>query len=125
VVKLKDEATLFSNLSKYKAIIHKADVGVDICERHPVFDKLGLNPATSLLFDNDNCAIEALLHSDSWSFLPDFVVNQYRGKITGYKVPKGMTAKYSIVVVGRKEKLTSFVLDKLKENLRSKLNVSK
>jgi DNA-binding transcriptional LysR family regulator len=102
-------------LSDYPAVIHKSHPGVDICEHHPVFDEFGITTKPSFLFDSDSCAIEKLIHSDAWAFIPDIVINHYRKKVTSLEVPKNWNAPYMVSVVMRKDRVKNVVLLKTKE----------
>ena len=109
-------------LSNYPAVIHKAHVGVDICEHHPVFDQFGVEVKPAFLFDSDACAIEKLIHSDAWGLIPDLVVRHYSKKITSMKTPTHWNAPYTVSFVMRRERVKNGVFLKMKEAISMQLN---
>lgn len=64
-------------LAETPAIIHKSSQLVETCEQHPVFSQLGFQPKINMSFDSDHTAVQRVLSSNAWSFLPDVVVNEY------------------------------------------------
>ena len=69
-------------------ILHKSSQGIDICDSHPVFEKLGIEPKSDQTFDNDEIAVQSVLNSDRWSFLPDIVCEYYKNVLEIIELPK-------------------------------------
>ena len=78
-------------LSGYPAALPKAFSGVDNCESHPIFDKLGIAPDIRFIFDNHDVALEHLTASRSWALLPCWIVRANRDKVA-WILPKGWEA---------------------------------
>ena len=105
-------------LAETPAVIHKASVGVDLCETHPIFDRLGFQPRISLYFDSDETAVQSVLKSDTWSFVPDYVANEFRDEIQTLELPsEAGGAPYRISSLIRRERQADRVLTELRETL--------
>ena len=103
-------------LSSFPAAIHKSAVGVDVCETHPAFERFGIHPQIRLMFDDDATAIECLRSTDSWSLLPDLVVECAKG-IQPLPLPKAWNASYHVSLVTRRSAGSSLLRDSLREQL--------
>lgn len=88
-------------LSKYPASIHKAAPGVEICEVHPMFDKFGIEPDIRCLWENDDQAIEGVLHTDTWAMIPDIVLRTAGRGVRTLALPRGWDAPYTIAAIVR------------------------
>lgn len=107
-------------LAEQPAVIHKSSQGVDICETHPVFDRLGFQPKIDIHFDSDDIAVQALLASDRWSFLPDVVVSWHPDKLQIIRLPRvAGTAPYHIGALVHRERATDRVLQALVQSLKA------
>jgi DNA-binding transcriptional LysR family regulator len=107
------------SLSDYPATLHKSAPGVDVCEVHPMFERFGVATRIRCLFDSDDQAVESLLHTDSWSLLPDLVVQTYRTSLRALPVPKGWDAPYSVAAVVRPHRTENQTILLLIARLRS------
>ena len=105
-------AKLLAALSEFPATIHKAASGVDICESHPMFEKFDIVPDIHLAFDSDDFAVASVVESDSWSLLPDFVVER-DPRVVLVPEPPGWHAPYNIAVVMRRRREGNPVLEAL------------
>src|SRR5262249_41050079 len=83
-------------LGEYPASIHKAVQGVDICEDHPMFEKFRIRPLTQSLWDSDDVGIEMIRESDTWSMLPDLVIQRYSKELVALDNPIGWDAPYFV-----------------------------
>ena len=88
-------------LSSYPAAIHKGQPGVELCEAHPVFEKHGVIPSIRFMFDSDECAIEYVLASDSWTMVPDVVAKAFSKQVRPLKLPSDWDAPYFVALVCR------------------------
>lgn len=70
------------------AVIHKAAQGVESCESHPVFDRLGFQPRIDVFYDDDDVALQTVLQSEKWAFVPDIVASAHADKLQIIKLPK-------------------------------------
>jgi DNA-binding transcriptional LysR family regulator len=66
-------------LQDYPSTLPKAFEGIDVCVKHPIFQKFGLKPNPVFLFDSYDVALEQVKHSDSWSFVPDLLAQKRKG----------------------------------------------
>lgn len=96
-------------LGRYPAILHKSAPGVGICESHPMFETFGIVPDIHLSFDNDEFAVQALLASDSWAMLPEFVVAA-SPRLEALALPRGWDAPYWIAGIVRRNRESNRVL---------------
>jgi DNA-binding transcriptional LysR family regulator len=110
----------FSLLEKFPCILPKAQAGVDICERNPVFDKFQIVPQSKMAFDSYSVAIEHLQHSDSWSLLPDF----FSHHLAAAPLPKNWDAPFRVVAAWNKSKGLNTKGALLVEALQKKLSPS-
>ncbi len=107
-------------LAEHPAIIHKSSQGVDVCETHPVFDRLGFQPKIDIHFDSDDIAVEALVTSDRWSFLPDVVVTSQPERLQIVRLPRvAGNAPYHISALVHRERVSDKVLQALVQSLKA------
>jgi DNA-binding transcriptional LysR family regulator len=107
-------------LGEQTAVIHKSSQGVDICETHPVFDRLGFQPKIDLYFDSDDTAVECLLASDRWSFLPDLVAQAHEDKLAVIRLPRAAgTAPYHVSALIHRERGSDKALQALTQSLKN------
>jgi len=116
--------TRLTALSEYPATLHKAAPGVDVCEVHPMFDTFGIEAKIRCLFDDDDQAIESLVHSDSWSLLPDVVIRAFASELRTVPVPRGWDAPYTVAAVTRQHRAENVTLLQLIERMRALFAVS-
>jgi DNA-binding transcriptional LysR family regulator len=88
-------------ISGYPATIHKPVVGVDVCDNHPMFNKFGLQPKVRCFWDNDDTAVEMLKNSDSWTMLPDFVIQNNSKQIKSISDLSGWNAPNPVAFIYR------------------------
>lgn len=101
-------------LAEGKAVVHKSSQGVESCESHPIFEKMGFQPKIELYFDSDDVAIQKVIQSDSWSFVPDVVVEAYDRQLEVVSLPKEFgKASYHISALIRRERSNEKVLQEL------------
>jgi DNA-binding transcriptional LysR family regulator len=87
-------------LSETPAVIHKQSHGVESCEIHPLFDAMGFQPKIQTYFDNDDMAVQQLTNSNTWSFLPDIVIQDFADKVEVLPLPANyQQASYHISAV--------------------------
>jgi LysR family cyn operon transcriptional activator len=84
-------------LAGHPAALAKAFQGVDNCERHAAFARLGGEPRVALVFDSYEVAVAAATTSDAWTFLPDWIVARERGLVP--VVARGPAAPYEVAMV--------------------------
>lgn len=68
-------------LNSLPAITFKASTGRNWCENHPMFNKLGIRPTHRYYYDNDRLAVELLIKTSGWGFMPDNVIEEQSGKL--------------------------------------------
>lgn len=112
----KREQTQF--LSNYPATLHKSVAGVDTCEDHPMFQKFGITPKVQSLWDNDAFAIETIKGSDSWSMIPDIVVETNRSAVQALDLGTHWDAPYSISFLFRSHRVENPFLKVLHQELK-------
>ena len=120
ILREKEQARLHG-ISAYPAMIHKSAPGAEICEVHPMFDKFGIEPEIRCQWDNDEQAIEGVLHSDSWAMVPDYTVEQYGKSVCTLPLPRGWNAPYTIAAVIRPHRTDNQTLLLLIERMRGVL----
>ena len=108
-------------LSSYPALLHKAATGVEICEVHPMFEKFGIQPQIRCLWESDDQAIEAVVRSDSWAMVPDYVTFRVGDRVRALDVPRGWEAPYNIAAVIRAHRADNETLRLLVDRMREVL----
>ena len=96
------------DIDQYPSIAALASQGIDNCENHPGFLKLGIQPRIINLFDNYEVAISALKTNMVWTLLPDLLAYNHRADIVTY-TPRGWSANYNISAVWPKHRVRSQV----------------
>lgn len=111
-------------LGRFPSMAAMGAPGIENCENHPSFRKLGLNTKTSNLFDSYDVAIAALRTQKVWTLLPDFLAERFRGEFETF-VPKGWDAPYRVVAVWPKYRIRTHALDLLVEEVKAALVAGK
>lgn len=102
------------------ALIHRPTQGVENCDTHPVFTKLGFTPKISLYWDSDEIAVQSILQTDQWTFVPDFVIHAFRKEVSAFKLPRSAgAAPYTLNTVVLKSRSHEPVITSLIQSLLS------
>lgn len=110
----------FEALNQYPAVLPKSFQGIDVCERHPIFEKYGIRPNASLLFDSYEVAVEQVAHSDSWSFFPDLFLEKANSRVNVLAQPEEWDAPYTLSALRPRGRRLPAALECVVENLRKK-----
>ena len=86
------------NLSHFTATFPKAFQGIEVCEMHPVFETYGISVRTDCLVDSYRIALEKVALSNSWSFLPDWLIREDK-RLKALSHPPGWNAPYHVTAV--------------------------
>ena len=105
-------------LATTDAAFAKAFHGIDLCDRHPVLEKYGLNGNVRHLYDSYDTAIAMLQHSSAWTLLPDWVLHTHPSKVAPIKTPRDWPARYTIAVVRSTTSHESLPLKTLVQHIR-------
>ena len=92
-------SAMLKALSKFPAVLPKAFRGIEVCEKHPMFERFGIHPVSTCLFDNYQIAIDLVKQSDTWSFLPDLLIEEHAKHIRVLPLPSGWNAPFHISAV--------------------------
>lgn len=111
-----DKARAVRALSGYPASLPKAFQGVDNCESHPVFDRLGISPDIRFVFDSYDVAVEHLVNSQAWALLPCWIVRSNREKIA-WIIPREWDAPVFASALWPKNRLPTRALKRLVSSL--------
>src|SRR5262249_44916240 len=68
-----------SALSDFPAVLPKSFQGIDVCERHPVFDRFGIEPRVDCLIDSYELALAKVACSTAWALVPDWLIGLHGG----------------------------------------------
>lgn len=109
----KKESDRISTVSSFSCALPKSFQGIEVCERHPVFEKFKIKTHPVFLYDAYRVAIEVLAQSDLWSLVPDFVVEEHKSRITALKTPSGWEASYFVSAVFSNNRLQNDVMKRL------------
>lgn len=105
-------------LNKYPTMAALAAQGIENCENHPSFQKLGLTLKVSNLYDSYDVAIQALKFNTLWTLLPDFIAYSNRSVIETF-IPRGWEANYKIAAIWPKYRIRTQALDQVVEEVRT------
>ncbi len=108
------------DLDRFPMIAALAAQGIENCENHPSFQRLGIQPKVANMFDSYEVAIKALRHSQCWTLLPDFISYNHRSEIETY-IPRNWEADYKIVAVWPKFRIRTQALDYVIEQVTERV----
>ena len=105
-------------VSKYPAVMPKAFQGIEVCIAHPIFETFGISPRVDCFFDSYDVAIEKMLRSESWGFLPGWVIDRSHGKIKSVRHPRGWNAPCDISAVYSRNRVLPIAMGNLLERIQ-------
>ena len=114
LLKRKKQGSPLEKISDYPAVLPKSYPGIDNCETHPIFDRYGIRPSTSLIFDNYEVALEKIRRSDAWGLIPDWLIN--RAKLSSITAPD-WHAPFNVAGIWPKNRILTRVMQNLLERL--------
>ncbi len=117
----KDSKAQLKRITEYPAVLPKSFSGIEICETHPVFKRFDLIPHVDCMFDSYEIALRKMLSSNSWSLMPDLMIQYAHKKIKPIKVPRGWDAMYNISIVYPKNRLLTKALMQVVELIKVQL----
>ena len=86
-------------ISNFSATLPKSFRGIEVCERHPMFQKFGiLTDKPSCLIDSYELAIEIVVHSNTWSLIPDCLISGDK-RLRVLEPPVGWKAPYDVAAI--------------------------
>lgn len=100
------------NLSNYPAIMHRPSDSIERCDNHPVFKEHNIKLNIPIYWDSDFFALEVLAQNQSWSLMPDFVIDS-DPRVIKLSHPKNWSAPYDVMLFWNVHKS----LDELREAL--------
>jgi DNA-binding transcriptional LysR family regulator len=112
---LKEQLRFFAQTP---ALIHRPTQGVESCDTHPVFSRLGFVPKIGLYWDSDDVAMRSIAQSERWTFVPDTVIAEYRQSVSVVRLPASAgKAPYTITAVVLKSRSREPVISALTRSL--------
>lgn len=107
------------HINEFTAVLPKAFQGIEVCERHPMFDKFGIKPKADALFDNYEVGATKVAESNSWGFFPDFLIKDR--KLSALSAPKGWEAPYYVSAIWPRNRFITLPLRRLIDALSTLL----
>lgn len=89
-------------INQYSAVIHKSSPGIDYCENHPEFARLGIEPQIAQYFHSDDLSVQSVINGNFWTMIPDVVAKYYQSKLYTLPLPDNWKAKYDIRAIYKK-----------------------
>lgn len=117
----KKETERFAELSHYPAALPKSFQGIDVCERHPMFEKFKIKLKPQFLFDSYGVGIHHVASSDTWSLIPDWLIQEQKSALKAIQPSSGWDAPYHLAVVWSKDRLLTEVIKQMTSLIASKL----
>ncbi len=90
-------------LNSLPTITFKASSGPNVCENHPIFNKLGIKPNHRYYYDNDKLAAELVLKTGGWALLPENVIDENSTKLQKLTLPNWDAPMRISLVANRKK----------------------
>jgi DNA-binding transcriptional LysR family regulator len=106
----------FAELSQLGAVLPKAFQGVEVCERHPMFEKFRIRVNPDCLMDSYEVAAAKVAMTQSWGFFPDWIIEN-EPRLKALTLPEGWDAPYQVCGIWSKNRLLTEPLRRLLENL--------
>lgn len=103
------------DLAKYPSMAAQGTQGIESCENHPAFARLGFEPKIANLFDNYDVAVKALRNNTLWVLLPDFLALHYPDIETF--CPRGWDADYRVAAIWPKYRIRTQALNQMIEKV--------
>jgi len=114
------EADRSKRLSEYPGAAPKSFQGIENCEDHPIYQKLGIKPEFRFVYDNYDLAINYLQTSLGWALIPDWIMRTSQFKCVFSRQPP---APYNISIVSRAGQKWSEVMETLLTEFRPHHNL--
>lgn len=114
-------AKVIQELSGLPCVMPKAAEGIQVCERHPVFQEHGIQLNVAAVVDSYELAAEYIRNSAGWGFFPDWVIPNLRVPLAPLSLPKSWNARFTISAVWLKNRPLSQTLIKITEAVEQKL----
>lgn len=105
-------------LNELPAITFRTFAGPNFWENHPAFKDLGLTPKHVYFYGDTQSALQLLVSTNGWAFLPDKVISKNKN-IRKVALTQALKAPVNISFVTKKERGNKFI-DHLKGVLQSK-----
>ena len=87
-------------LSNYPAVLPRALQGIELCDsQHPMFKRYQVVPRFDCIVDSYDVASRKLESSDSWCFLPDWLIAESDGSLRPIQHPEDWHAPSVITAV--------------------------
>lgn len=102
-----------AKLSEYPCVLPKAFQGIDVCVRHPVFEKFQIRVSATSLFDSYDVAAAIVARGEAWSFFPDVLLKGQAGRIKAIRPPAGWEAPYSVSAVWSRNRVLTNAMKQL------------
>jgi DNA-binding transcriptional LysR family regulator len=102
-------------IDQYPAIMHRPTDSIERCDNHPVFKQYGIQPQIQTYWDSDFFALETLALDDSWSLLPDIVIDS-DPEVMKFQHPKNWSAPYEVKIFWNKRKSLENLKNELLES---------
>ena len=120
ILKFRGEKQLRA-LSDYTAVLPRASQGIEICGgmHHAMFDKFGIQSKYDCLVDSYDVAIAKITHSDSWGFLPDWLLKDKASPLVALKPPAEWDAPVWISAIWARSRPLARPLAQLLVELRA------
>ena len=84
-------------LNQLPAIGFNASVGDNMCQRHPIFDKFGINPKYRYYYDVDEVAVSLVKSTNGWIFTSKNIIENNKSikALELFEVPMTISAIYN------------------------------
>jgi DNA-binding transcriptional LysR family regulator len=86
-------------LNDFAAVLPLNSAGVDMCETHPMFAKFNITPRAYVGYDSYHVANGLIMHSETWTLLPEWWAKKFGEDLVALPLPKGWHAPFTIQAI--------------------------
>lgn len=108
-------------INRYPAALPKAFQGIENCETHPDFKKVGVVPRPHLMYDSYSVAVQAMLYSDMWGLVPESIYRHYEKSLEVVS-PKSFAPKVNVSAVWPRNRLVTSTLRLLIDEIKRQIS---
>jgi DNA-binding transcriptional LysR family regulator len=113
----KSKSSLVDHLNTLPAITFRTSLGANFWERHPAFQKLGIEPNHKFFYDDTASCIQLLKKTGGWAFLPSIIGRRNRN-ISELVISEKVYAPVNISLIVASKTASVMLAQKLEDSLK-------
>lgn len=108
-------------ISDFPAILPKADEGIELCVKHPIFEKYNINPKIKTVTDSYSISFELISTTQHWGLIPDFLLNLTPHKLAILNPKENWDAYFNLSLIWHKKQFIPQFYLELENELKKTL----